>query len=58
MIRNSEQERVRGTLVLVSADNLAAHSLGGYRSLSSSIRRCRHCMATAEETRSKVRNMN
>ncbi len=30
-------------------DNLASQFLGGYKALNSSLRKCRHCMATAEE---------
>ena len=44
----------RGTLTLVPADNLASHYLGGYKSLSSALRKCRHCMATADDMNSKV----
>ena len=40
---------LRGTLALVSGDNLASHYLGGYKSLSSALRKCRHCMAVAED---------
>ena len=36
----------RGTLTLVSADNPASHLLGGYKSLTSALRKCRFCMAT------------
>lgn len=43
-----------GTLAVVCADNLAAHSLAGYKSLHSAFRRCRFCMATAEDMRTKV----
>ena len=35
----------RGTLTIVSADNPASHLIGGYRSLSSALRKCRFCMA-------------
>lgn len=37
--------RFRGTLTIVSADNPASHLIGGYRSLSSALRKCRFCMA-------------
>ena len=55
MQRKGKSVTVHGTLVAVSADNLAAHLLGGYRALHSSIRRCRFCMATADESQTKVR---
>lgn len=44
----------RGTLALVSGDNLASHYLGGYKSLSSALRKCRHCMAVAEDMATEV----
>lgn len=44
----------RGTLTLVPVDNLASHYLGGYKSLSSALRKCRQCMAVAEDMQSKV----
>lgn len=44
----------RGTLALVSGDNLASHYLGGYKSLSSALRKCRHCMAVADDMATEV----
>ena len=44
----------RGTVSIVSADNLASWSIGGYKTLSSATRKCRFCMATAEKIQSKV----
>ena len=35
----------RGSLALVSADNLASQAIGGYKALNSALRKCRHCMA-------------
>lgn len=46
--------RFRGTVTIVPADNLASHYLGGYKSLSSALRKCRHCMATADDMFTKV----
>lgn len=46
--------RFRGTISVVPADNLASHYLGGYKSLSSALRKCRHCMAVAEDMTTKV----
>lgn len=40
---NGQSYTFRGTLALVSGDNLASHYLGGYKSLSSALRKCRHC---------------
>ena len=39
----------RGTLAVVSADNLAAWSIGGYKALGSAFRKCQFCMATDGE---------
>ena len=44
----------RGTLTLVSADNLASQLIGGYKALNSAFRKCRYCMATDEQMQSKV----
>jgi hypothetical protein len=44
-----EQTTLYGTLVIVSADNLAAHQIGGYKALHDAFRRCRYCMATSED---------
>jgi hypothetical protein len=43
-----EQQTLYGTLVILSADNLAAHMIGGYKSLHASFRKCQFCMATSE----------
>lgn len=42
---HGEQRKFHGTLALASADNLASQLLGGYKQLSSALRRCRYCMA-------------
>jgi hypothetical protein len=42
-----------GTLVIVSADNLAAHLIGGYKSLHAAFRKCRYSMITSEDIGSK-----
>lgn len=44
----------RGTLTVVSADNLASQLIGGYKALNSAFRKCRYCMATDEQMQSKV----
>lgn len=43
-----------GTISVVAADNLASWSLGGYMSLSSATRKCRFCMATEADMKTKV----
>ena len=44
----------RGTISLVSADNLAAWDLGGYKALASALRKCQFCMAVSADMMSKV----
>ncbi len=46
---------MKGTVILVPGDNLASQYLGGYKSLASALRKCRHCMATSEDMQTKVR---
>lgn len=43
----------KGTLTVVSGDNLGSHYIGGFKSPSGALRKCRHCMATSEEMGSK-----
>lgn len=44
----------RGTLTLVSGDNLGSNFIGGYKQLSSALRKCRFCMAVAGDMRENV----
>ena len=44
----------RGSIALVPADNLASQSIGGYKALNSALRKCRHCMAVADNMRCEV----
>ena len=44
----------RGTIIAVPGDNLASQYLGGYRGLSSAIRKCRQCVAVDEDVQTKV----
>ena len=48
---------VKGTIALVSGDNLASQSLGGYKGLSSALRKCRQCMAVNVDMQTKVHVM-
>ena len=41
---NIGDEVFRGTLTVVSADNLASQLIGGYKALNSAFRKCRYCM--------------
>lgn len=50
-----EQERTfSGSIGPYSSDNLGAHSLGGFQESFSGLRICRICMATREDTNTKV----
>ncbi len=49
-----EVRSLRGTLVLVCADNPAAYLLGGFKSLTSALHQCRVCLATNDNVQSKV----
>ena len=49
------EKRFYGTLLVVLADTLAAHDLGGFKSgVGRALRKCRQCMATGEDIQSKV----
>ena len=43
-----------GSITLVPGDNLASQFIGGYKSLASARRKCRHCMAVASDMNTKV----
>ena len=43
-----------GTLSLFAGDNFASQYIGGYKALSSALRKCRYCMAVDEDMQSKV----
>ena len=51
---DSQTVYLRGTLTLVSADNLASNLIAGYKSLTSAFRKCRTCMATATDMQMKA----
>lgn len=51
---NGTEYTFNGTLSLIVGDNLASQYLGGYKGLSSALRKCRHCMAVDDEMQSKV----
>lgn len=42
-----------GTLLFVCADNLVSHYIGGYKALSSALRKYQHCLATDDNMASK-----
>lgn len=44
---------IKGTVLFVAADNLAAHALGGFQESFIVERMCRFCMATREEIQTK-----
>lgn len=52
---DGEDKIIHGTLVLVLGDNLASHYLGGYtKNPSSALTKCRYCMPTYDDMKSKV----
>ena len=52
---NGRMTCVRGTVLAVLADTLAAHQLGGYKvGVGFSLRKCRQCMVTADEMQTQV----
>ena len=45
---------LHGTLTIVSADNISAQLIGGYKALNAAFRKCRDCYATDEEMQTLV----
>ena len=54
MENEGQTHALKGTLSLVSGDNLASHYLGGFKAPSGALRKCRHCMATTDDMQTKV----
>lgn len=50
-----ESQKLYGALTIVSADNLGSLALGGFKESCTALKMCRHCMATKDESRTKVR---
>lgn len=57
-IVDGEEMEFRGTITIVSADNLAAQVLGGYKALSAAFRKCRTCMAIDVDMQTKITILN
>ena len=55
LIVNKEKMRFRGTVTVVSADNLSAQMVGGFKALNAAFRKCRYCMATDDTMQTKVK---
>lgn len=51
---NTTSHTFRGTLTLVTGDNLGSQFVGGYKQLASALRKCCYCMAVAEDMQQKV----
>ena len=52
---NGEMSCVRGTVLVVLADTLAAHQLGGFKiGVGFSLRKCRQWMATLDDMQTQV----
>ena len=54
LVVNNEKMRFRGTVTVVSADNLSAQMVGGFKALNAAFRKCRYCMATDGTMQTKV----
>ena len=46
---------IHGTITVVSADNPASCSVGGFKEGASAYRFCRHCLMTMHQINTKVR---
>ena len=44
----------RGTIAYVSGDNLGSSLVGGFKESASAHRKCRQCLGSEEEVKSKV----
>lgn len=55
MTIGGSQRVVYGALAVVSADNLGSLALGGFKESCSASKLCRHCMATKEDSQTKVK---
>ena len=51
---NTTSHTFQGTLTLVAGDNLGSQFVRGYKQLASALRKCRYCMAVAEDMQQKV----
>lgn len=51
---DDEKMRFRGTVTVVSADNLSAQMVGGFKALNAAFRKCRYCMATDDTMQTQV----
>ena len=55
MTIRSVQKTVKGAVLFALADTLAAHSMGGFKvGVGFSLRKCRMCLATADQLSTKV----
>ena len=51
---NDKKMQFRGTVIVVSADNISAQIVGGFKALSAAFRKCHYCMATDDTMQTKV----
>ena len=53
---DGKEMRIYGTVLVLLADTLAAHQLGGFKvGVGFSLRKCRQCMVTFNDMQTKVR---
>lgn len=56
---NGKEIFIKGAVIAMLADTLAAHSIGGYKvGVGFALRKCRNCLATKELMSIKVHNYN
>ena len=46
---NCQIRKFRGTITYISGDNLGSQQIGGFKEGSQAYRKCRECIATADE---------
>ena len=51
---DGQTEIMKGTITLISGDNLASHYLGGFKAPSGALRKCRYCMTTSDTMATEV----
>ena len=55
---NEDRVKLRGAVVVLLADTLAAHDLGGFKvGVGFALRKCRLCLATNADIQTKVNSL-
>lgn len=53
-IVNGERHSLRGTIAFISGDNLGSQLIGGFKEGAGARLKCRHCMGSTPDIRTKV----